>query len=125
MNHVFLYVAGAALIIHGLIEIAPLLFKSVGSSPQGQGMQKFIFEPLQNNLKVTTLVGGIFGVVRIIAALGIFLSLMWGWALGVIISIVTFVVLTLYLPWGIMDGILSGIALIGLLIGYFGGQRIP
>ena len=125
MNHVWYYVAGVALIIHGLIEVAPLLFKSAGKSPQGKGMQKFIFEPLQNNMKITTLVGGIFGVVRILAAAGIFLSLMWGWALGVIISVVTFIIMTLYLPWGIMDGILSGITLIGLLIGYFGSQRIP
>jgi hypothetical protein len=125
MNHIFFYVAGAALIIHGLIELAPLLFQNKANAPQGREMQKFIFEPLQNNMKVTTLVGGIFGVVRLLAALGIFLSLMWGWALGVIISVVTFVIMTLYLPWGIMDGILSGIALISLLIGYFGSQRIP
>ncbi len=127
MNHVLLYVAGVALVIHGLIELAPVLFQNKGNpaQPQGRQMQKFIFEPLQNNMKITTLVGVIFGVVRIIAALGIFLSLMWGWALGVIISVVTFIIMTLYLPWGIMDGILSGITLISLLMGYFGGQRIP
>jgi uncharacterized membrane protein (DUF2068 family) len=71
------------------------------------------------------LLGDIFGAMRIIAAVGIFLSLMWGWALGVIISVVTFVIMTFYLPFGLFDGILSGIALISLLIGYFGNRPIP
>jgi hypothetical protein len=121
---IWLYIAGATLILHGLIELAPLLLKS-NKNPQNESRgPKFIFEPLQNNLKVTIILGEIFGAIRIIAAIGILVNLMWGWALGIIISIVTFVVMTLYLPMGIMDGILSGITLISLLVAYWGSTPI-
>ena len=123
MDKVWLYVAAVTLAIHGLIELAPLVGKrnmqTAGAFP------KFIFEPLQNNFRLTMLLGDIFGIIRIIAALGIFLSLMWGLVLGLIISVVTFVVMTLYLPFGLMDGILSGVTLVSLLIAYFGNQPIP
>jgi hypothetical protein len=125
MDKIWLYIAAIALIIHGLIEIGPMLLQGNRRSESGGGFPKFIFEPLQNNIKVTMLLGDIFGAMRIIAAVGIFLSLMWGWALGVIISVVTFVIMTFYLPFGVFDGVLSGIALVGLLIGYFGNRPIP
>ncbi len=125
MNQFWYDLAGVALTLHGLVEVAPLFSQKMRQAQAGQAMPKFIFEPLQNNLRLATWLGGIFGVVRFIAALGIFLSLMWGLALGVIISVVTFIVMTIYLPWGLADGVLSGIALVSLLIGYFGGQRMP
>ncbi len=87
-------------------------------------MPRFIFTPLQENLKVTTLLGEVFGAIRIIAAIGIFLNLMWGWALGVVISVVTYIVMTIYLPMGIVDGIISTITLVGLFIAFFGNQPV-
>jgi hypothetical protein len=125
MDKIWLYIAAIALTIHGLIELAPMLLRGNRKSETAGGFPKFIFEPLQNNIKVTMLLGEVFGAMRIIAAVGIFLSLMWGWALGVIISVVTFVIMTFYLPFGLFDGILSGIALVSLLIGYFGNRPIP
>ncbi len=124
MEKIALIIAGIALVLHGLMELAPLLMRGNRSAQSAQGMPKFIFAPLQENLKVTTLLGEIFGAIRIIAAIGIFLNLMWGWALGVVISIVTYVVMTVYLPMGIVDGIVSTITIIGLLVGYFGSQPI-
>jgi hypothetical protein len=41
-----------------------------------------------------------------------------------LVSIITFNMLTLYLPAGMVDAILSGIVLVGLLIARFGSVRI-
>jgi hypothetical protein len=126
MQPIGLVVAAIALILHGVIEVSPILFQrrlSGAGSKSWQGPE-FIFKPLQANLKVTTAVGYIFGAVRIIAAVAILFNLLWGWWLGIIISVVTYVILTIFLPMGIFDGIFSGIALVGLLIGYFGSQVI-
>ncbi len=124
MDHVILIVAGAALVLHGLVELASLLSFRSPAGPQSAAMPKFIFQPLQDHLKASMAIGWIFGVLRWVAAAGIFLNLMWGWALGVLISVVTLGVMTLYLPMGIMDGILSGITLVSLLLAYFGGKAI-
>jgi hypothetical protein len=125
MDKIWLYVAAVALTVHGLIELGPMLLQGNRKTQAAGGFPKFIFEPLQNNLKVTMLLGEIFGAIRIIAAIGIFLSLMWGLALGLVISVVTFVIMTLYLPFGLFDGVLSGITLVSLLIAYFGNRPIP
>ncbi len=124
MEKVAIIVAGIALVLHGLMELAPLLMRGNRNVQEGKGMPKFIFTPLQENLRVTTLLGEIFGAIRIIAAIGLFLNLMWGWALGVVISVVTYVVMTVYLPMGIVDGIISTITLVGLLVAFFGSQPI-
>jgi hypothetical protein len=124
MNHFTLTFAGAALLLHGLVELASLLSFRAPAGSQSAAVPKFIFQPLQDNLKVTMALGWVFGVLRWIAAAGIFFNLMWGWALGVLISVVTLVVMTFYLPMGIMDGILSGLTLVSLLVVYFGGKPI-
>ncbi len=124
MVHVTLIVAGAALVLHGLVELASVLSFRAPPGSRSAGMPKFIFQPLQDHLKASMAIGWIFGVLRWVAAAGIFLNLMWGWTLGVLISVVTLAVMTLYLPMGIMDGILSGLTLVSLLVAYFGGKPI-
>ncbi len=127
MEKIALITAAVALTLHGLMEVAPLLFmfrSKLGAQNMGRGSPKFIFEPLQNNMKMTTLLGVIFGLLRLAAVLGIAANFMWAWSLGVIISIVTLMVMTFYLPMGIVDGILSSTALISLLIAYWGSQPI-
>lgn len=127
MGRILLYVAGSILVLHSLIEFAalPSLFRFKSGVPSsGRGVPAFVFEPLQTNLRATMAIGVIFGVLRVAAAVGIFLNLMWGLWLGVAVSAVTLVVMTLYLPIGIIDGILSGAALILLLIAAFGGRTI-
>jgi hypothetical protein len=59
-----------------------------------------------------------------VAALGILANLMWAWVLGVSISVVTLMVMTFYLPIGILDGILSSLTLISLLAAYWGNRPI-
>ena len=127
MEKIALITAAVTLTLHGLMEVAPLLFmfrSKLSTQNMGRGIPKFIFEPLQNNMKMTMFLGVIFGFVRLAAVAGIAANFMWAWSLGVIISIVTLIVMTFYLPMGIVDGILSSITLLGLLIAYWGSQPI-
>ena len=127
MDKIALIIAAIALALHGLMEVAPLLFlfrSGLAAQNTGRGIPKFIFEPLQNNMRMPMLIGVIFGFVHLIAVLGIAANFMWAWVLGVAISIVTLMVMTLYLPMGIVDGILSSITLLSLLIAYFGNRPI-
>jgi len=124
MSRIGLYIAAIVLIVHGIIELAPLVIRGHIKTQGSRGIPTFIFEPLQKNFKMVTILGEIFGLIRIIAAIGILLNLMWGFTLGIIISIVTYIILTLYLPMGIADAILSGIVLVSLLIAFFGNSPI-
>ena len=117
-------VSGILLVVYGAIELFPLLMTKKGKNMDMSKGPVFIFKPLQENVKMAHIMGGIFGVMRIIAAVGIFLNLFWGFALGVSLSIITYAVMTLYLPFGIMDGVLSGAILVTLLISYFGDKNI-
>ncbi|HLO31773.1 MAG TPA: hypothetical protein VK249_21650 [Anaerolineales bacterium] len=127
MDKIALTIAVIALTLHGLMELAPLLFmfrSRLAAQNTGKGIPRFIFEPLQNNIRTTMFLGLIFGFIRVIAAAGIAGNFMWAWGLGVSISIVTLMIMTFYLPMGIVDGILSGITLLSLLITYWGNRPI-
>jgi uncharacterized membrane protein (DUF2068 family) len=87
-------------------------------------MAKFIFEPLQANKEITYLLGGVFGILRIIAGIALIMNLMWGFYLAIILCIVTLMIMTFYLPAGIFDGVVTGIILITLLCTYFGNKPI-
>jgi len=127
MEKAVLIMAAMVLTLHGLMELAPLsfLFRSKSNSQDtGKGIPRFIFEPLQNNMRLTMTLGVIFGFLRVIAAIGIVTNFMWAWVLGVFISGVTLTIMTFYLPMGIVDGVLSGLALISLLMAYWSNQPI-
>jgi hypothetical protein len=112
-------VAGVFLLIHGLIEISGLLSLLIPSY-----QPHFIFEELQQNWQSAVWVGAISGSLRLLAAAGIFANRKWGWVLGVAMSMITFAMLTFYLPFGIMDALLAGVALSLLIVSYYGGARI-
>ena len=56
--------------------------------------------------------GAIFGVMRIIGAIGLLKNRMWGLALSVINCVVTMILMMFMLPFGIQDGLLACIALV-------------
>jgi len=117
-----LLTAGAALLIlHGVIELLPLLMIA---SPGVNQAPHFIFEELAANWQMTLGFSIVSGLLRVAAAVGILKNLHWGWMLGIIISVITFAVLTFYLPMGIMDAVLSGGVLITLLIGRYPEAKI-
>jgi len=104
--------AGTLLFIHGLMEIAGLLSLLLpGSQPP-----PFIFQEIKQNWQMVTWIGAISGLLRILASIGIFANRKWGWVLGVLISLITFAMLTFYLPFGILDALFAAIVLATLII---------
>ena len=71
-----------------------------------------------------SIIGLIYGVVRIIGAVGLWKNRMWGLVLSVVNCILTMALMILMLPAGIMDGILSCSSLILILTQYFGNKKI-
>ncbi len=78
----------------------------------------------QDNLYLVLFMGAIFGVMRLIGAVGLLKNRLWGLALSVINCVVTMILMLFMLPFGIQDGLLAGSALILMLTQYFGGRKI-
>jgi len=69
-------------------------------------------------------IGAIYGVVRIVGAIGLLKNKMWGFMLSAIDCILTMALMMFLLPAGIMDGVLASSALILMLTQYYGGSKI-
>lgn len=78
----------------------------------------------QENLYMMIVMGAMYGVIRLIGAIGVLKNRMWGLVLSVINCVVTIALMMFLLPAGIMDGILAGSSLILLLTGCFGNKKI-
>ncbi len=96
---------------------------------QGNGMDymqyfSFIVPYLQENLYLMMAMGGIYGIVRVIGAIGLLKNRMWGLVLSIINCVVTMALMIFMLPAGIMDGILACTSLILILTQYFGKKKI-
>lgn len=101
--------------ISGLILVAnPLIAADLQSQPE------FIVPYFNAHMDLIFLMGGIYGIVRIIGAIGLLKKRMWGLVLSVINCVVTMAVMMFMLPAGFIDGICSCTALILILMQYFG-----
>ena len=123
-------IAAILMIIHGgLMEPAGfffLLFASLFGSNTFEAGKYFSFKLpyFQDNLYMMTVMGVIYGVLRLIGAIGLLKNRMWGLVLSIINCVTTMVLMMFMLPAGIMDGILAGTALVLILIGYFGDREV-
>ncbi len=79
---------------------------------------------LQENLYMMIVMGAIFGVLRLIGAIGLLKNRMWGLVLSVINCVTTLILMIFMLPAGIPDGILAGSALVLILVQFFGDRKI-
>lgn len=118
------------MIIHGgFMEIGcvlcalPALILGSGKFDIGQYFS-FKLQYFQDNLYMILFMGAIFGVMRIIGAIGLLKNRMWGLALSVINCVVTMILMMFMLPFGIQDGLLACIALVLILTQYFGNRKI-
>lgn len=84
----------------------------------------FIVPYLNDNMNLMLGMGSIYGIVRVIGAVGLWKNKMWGLALSVINCIITMALMMFMLPAGIMDGILAATALVLILMQYFGNKKI-
>jgi len=117
----FLAVAAVLLLLHGLIEVVPAVFLFV---PAGDFAPQFIIGDLAAHWQMTLGFSVVCGLLRLAAGAGILRKMLWGWLLGIILSVVTLTVLTWYLPMGVMDAVFSGPVLLLLLIGRYPEAKI-
>jgi len=123
-------IAAVLMIIHGgimelggcLAFLMTFLFKT--ENVEINQYFSFIVPFFQQNLELMMIMGGIYGVVRVIGAVNLWRNKMHGLALSVINCVITMILMMFMLPAGIMDGLLACSALILILFGYFGKKEI-
>ena len=123
-------IAAIIMIIHGgFMELAgalcmiPALLLGNDKFDIGKFFE-FKLQYFQDNIYLMIVMGAIYGVIRLIGAIGLLKNRMWGLVLSVIICIITITLMMFLLPAGIMDGILAGSALILILMGFYGDRKI-
>lgn len=123
-------IASLIMIIHGgFMEIGgvfcfiPAMIFGTDKFDIGQYFS-FKLPYFQDNLNMMIIMGAIYGVVRVVGAIGLLRNKMWGLMLSVINCIITMALMMFLLPAGIMDGVLASSALILILTQYYGSKEI-
>ncbi|WP_241980168.1 hypothetical protein [Cryobacterium glaciale] len=80
----------------------------------------FVLPYLQENLYLMMAMSGIFAALRVMGAVGLLRNRLWGLALSLINCVVTLALMVFLLPAGLLDGVLSGTALVLMLFARFG-----
>ncbi|MDJ0378441.1 hypothetical protein [Cryobacterium sp. PH31-L1] len=80
----------------------------------------FALPYLQENLYLMMAMSGIFAALRVLGAVGLLRNRLWGLALSMINCSVTLALMVFLLPAGLLDGVISGTALVLLLLARFG-----
>lgn len=120
---ILMIIHGGFMEIGGVFCMIPALILGTDKFDIGQYFEfKFLY--FQDNLYMMMVMGAMYGVLRLIGAIGLLKNRMWGLALSVINCVITISLMMFLLPAGIMDGILAGSALILILIQYFGDKKI-
>lgn len=101
-----------------------LLALGVDQSAVTERAHVFALPYLQDNLYLMMAISGVFAALRVVGAIGLLRDRMWGLALSVINCIVTLALMVFMLPAGILDGLLSGGALILILTAWYGSTAI-
>ena len=120
---ILMIIHGGFMEIGGVLCALPALILGSGKFDIGQYFS-FKLQYFQDNLYMILFMGAIFGVMRIIGAIGLLKNRMWGLALSVINCVVTMILMMFMLPFGIQDGLLACIALVLILTQYFGNRKI-
>ncbi len=113
---------GAFMEIGGCICLIPIFVLGSDKFDINQYIS-FIVPYFQENMNLMIVMGAIYGVVRVIGAIGLWKNRMWGLALSIINCVITMALMMFMLPAGIMDGILACSALILILTEYFGDKK--
>jgi hypothetical protein len=114
-------IAGILLIIHGLIELAGLvLIKSMPHALISFG--GLTGSALEQNASAIAIFGALWGLARLIAAVGAWSLRTWALILGITLSIMTVVAAITIIPAGVTDTFLALPVLILLLYAWFGNE---
>jgi len=120
---ILMLVHGGLMEVGGNLALVPVLLFGNDRLNVGQYFS-FIVPYLQENLPLVLVIGAIFGIVRVIGAIGLWKNLMWGLVLSVVNCVLTMALMIFMLPAGIMDGIFAGSALVLIVTQYFGQKKI-
>ena len=123
MASILMIIHGGFMEIGGCLALIPIFVTSSGDV-EVSSFFSFIVPYLQENMKLMIIIGGIYGVIRVIGAIGLLKNRMWGLVLSIINCIITMALMIFMLPAGIVDGILACSALILILMQYFGNKKI-
>ena len=120
---ILMIIHGGFMEIGGVLYMIPAFMLGTDKFDIGQYFE-FKLSYFQENLYLMMVMGAIYGVFRLIGAIGLLRNRMWGLVLSVINCVITVVLMMFLLPAGIMDGILAGSALILILMQYYGDKKI-
>ncbi len=120
---IIMIIHGGFMELGGVFCMIPALLLGTDKFDIGQYFE-FKLQYFQDNLYMMMVMGAIYGVLRLIGAIGLLKNRMWGLALSLIVSTITITLMMFLLPAGIMDGILAGSALALILMQYYGVKRI-
>ena len=120
---VLMIIHGGFMEIGGVLCMIPAFMLGTDKFDIGQYFE-FKLSYFQENLYLMMVMGAIYGVFRLIGAIGLLRNRMWGLVLSVINCVITVALMMFLLPAGIMDGILAGSALILILMQYYGDKKI-
>lgn len=120
---ILMFIHGAFMEIGGCLCLIPIFIMGSDKFDVKQYFS-FIVPYFQDNMNLMLVMGTIYGIVRIIGAVGLWKNRMWGLVLSIINCVITMALMMFMLPAGIMDGILACSALILILVQYFGNRKI-
>jgi len=112
-------IAAIIIIIHGIIEMGGLF----SVLPIWLGAEQGAWVPFDPPEPTVVIGGVIWGVLRIIGAVGLLKNLKWGLVLSVFTGAIALVAMFDHMPFGLMDATLGGSALILMLTQYFGKAK--
>lgn len=120
---VLMIIHGAFMELGGCFAVIPALIFGSDKFNIGQYFS-FKLQYFQDNLYMMIIMGAVYGIMRVIGAVGLLKNRMWGLVLSVINCVVTMILMMFLLPAGIMDGILACSALVLILIQYYEDKQI-
>lgn len=120
---ILMIIHGAFMEIGGCLAVIPVLVLGNDKFDIGQYFS-FKLRYFQDNLYMMIIMGAIYGIIRVIGAVGLLKNRMWGLTLSVINCVITMILMMFLLPAGIMDGILACSALVLILMQYYGNKKI-
>lgn len=123
MAAILMIIHGGFMELGGIFAMIPALLWGTDKFDIGKYFE-FKLPYFQDNLYMMMVMGAIYGVLRLIGAVGILKNKMWGLVLSVINCVITLALIMFLLPAGIMDGIFAGSALVLILVQYFGDKKI-
>ncbi len=120
---ILMIIHGGFMELGGALCMIPVLALGTDKFDMGRFFA-FKLQYFQDNLYLMMVMGAIYGVFRLVGAIGLLKNRMWGLVLSVISCVITLALMMFLLPAGIMDGILAGGALILILMQYYGDRKI-